>query len=245
MLELFYYPLSPFARKVRMALEEKQLPYERVFVNLARGEQYGAAFQRLNPHGKVPVLKDGAVVVHESAAILAYLDERYPERPLVLTALEARARARALELVADSRFAKVLGPLTLERIAETHDAEERRLIARAHASADWHLAWLDGELAEREWLAGEFSVADVAFAAMFGTLVRVREIPGRLTHLRRWLDALAARPTWRFVLSPALVPRRKTLLRPAQCEGCGLPPFDRRDWAPGTPACAGSEERAE
>jgi glutathione S-transferase len=251
MIRLYYYPLSPFARKVRVALEEKQLSFERIFVNLARGEQHGPEYLRLNPHGRVPALADGNVVLYESAAIIEYLEERYPEVPLLPEGAAERARVRALQMVSDSRFSRMLGPLLFERIAENRSVEEQMLVERAHDSVKWHLEWLEAELTGREWLVDGFSVADVAFGCSFETLLRYYEMPERYSSLWDWLRRLRARPTWKYARSIPMIPRHmrhtqdvtrahfralagdlwcwcmRTPLPPACCQGCGLPLFER------------------
>lgn len=105
-------------------------------------------------------------------------------------------------------------------------AEESARIRRARASADWHLAWLNAELQGRDWLAGEFSVADVAFDCFLRTLFRYYPIPRELRALRAWMGRLECRPSWRYARSIPMVPRRRRMLRPMCCEGCGLPPFE-------------------
>jgi glutathione S-transferase len=82
---------SPPAWKVWLALEHKQIPYELVLLSFQDGDLKKADFLAKNPRGKVPLLEDGAFLLWESAAILEYLEERFPERPL-LPALPALSR---------------------------------------------------------------------------------------------------------------------------------------------------------
>ncbi len=82
----FYYGSgSPFAWRVWLALEHKQLPYELKLMSLQNGELKKAEFLAINPRGKVPVLVDEGWVIRESAVILEYLEERYPDRPIFPT----------------------------------------------------------------------------------------------------------------------------------------------------------------
>lgn len=94
---------SPPAWKVWLALEHKQISYELVLLSFQAGDLKKAEFLAKNPRGKVPVLEDGAFLLWESSAILEYLEERYPERPLLppMTDLEGRARVRRLCAEAD------------------------------------------------------------------------------------------------------------------------------------------------
>lgn len=95
-MELYGYWRSSTAYRVRIALSLKGIEAEQRFVNLREGEQREAVHRRRNPLGRVPVLVDGDVVLTQSLAILEYLDERYPEPPLLPREPADRARVRAL-----------------------------------------------------------------------------------------------------------------------------------------------------
>lgn len=103
-MRLFNYWRSSASYRVRLALAFKGLPYEYVAVNLAKGEQHEATHKGRNPWGSVPVLEvvEGGqpVLLPQSVAIVEYLEERYPEKPLFPGGLVDRARMRAMvELV--------------------------------------------------------------------------------------------------------------------------------------------------
>jgi maleylacetoacetate isomerase len=105
-LRLYSYWRSSAAYRVRLALEYKGLPFDYLPVHLVRdgGEQFGAAYQRVNPQSRVPALEVGDVVLTQSMAILEWLDEAYPDTPRLLpgSALErARVRSLAQLIVAD------------------------------------------------------------------------------------------------------------------------------------------------
>ncbi|HYD61535.1 MAG TPA: maleylacetoacetate isomerase [Noviherbaspirillum sp.] len=99
-LFLYNYFRSSSSYRVRIALNLKGLEYRYIPVHLNRdgGEQYQHAFKALNPHCLVPVLHDQNIDVTQSLAILEYLEERYPERPLLPTAVEDRAYVRQISL---------------------------------------------------------------------------------------------------------------------------------------------------
>ena len=97
--------LSPYVRKVLVALELKGLPYEIDPIVPFMGDE---RFSRLSPLRRIPVLIDGDLSLCDSSVICAYLDEAYPERPLLPSDPKDRARARWLEEYADTRLADVL-----------------------------------------------------------------------------------------------------------------------------------------
>ena len=104
MIRLYDHPDCPFSQKVRIVLAEKDLEFERVNVDLHKGEQKSPEFLKLNPYGKVPVLIDDDVVVYDSTIINEYLDEEYPNPPLMPEDSAGRARVRLLEDFCDNSF---------------------------------------------------------------------------------------------------------------------------------------------
>ncbi len=120
MITLYEFRASPYCGKVRKVLEFKKLPFEAVEVSfLARRQP-----RELSGQGKVPVIKDGDRVVADSTAIALYLEERYPEPPILPRDGAARARAMLLEDWVDETFAdsavpaKMLPPGNAERVAK-------------------------------------------------------------------------------------------------------------------------------
>jgi maleylacetoacetate isomerase len=96
MMKLYGFHRSSAAFRVRIALNLKGLDYEQAAVHLRRGEQRAPDFLKLNPQALVPALIDGAAVLTQSLATIEYLDETHPDRPLLPSTAEGRARVRAL-----------------------------------------------------------------------------------------------------------------------------------------------------
>lgn len=95
-MKLYTYYRSSSSFRVRIALNFKGLPYQAVFVHLAKGEQTGEAHLKRNPQGLVPVLEDGDFTISQSVAIIEYLEETRPEPPLLPKGALARAQVRAM-----------------------------------------------------------------------------------------------------------------------------------------------------
>ncbi|KAK4415998.1 Glutathione S-transferase zeta class [Sesamum alatum] len=131
-LVLYSYWQSSCSWRVRFALNLKGLSYEYRAVNLGKGEQLTSEFGRLNPLRYVPVLVDGDVVVSDSYAILLYLEEKYPRKPL----LPADPQLRAINLQAASIVSSSIQPLhmlsLLKYIEEKLGPEERQAWAHFH-----------------------------------------------------------------------------------------------------------------
>jgi maleylacetoacetate isomerase len=95
-MKLYTYFRSSAAYRIRIALNLKGVPYEPVPVNLLKGEQQGEGYAAINPQGRVPSLDIGGAILTQSPAILEYLDEVYPEPPLLPVGAVNRAKVRAI-----------------------------------------------------------------------------------------------------------------------------------------------------
>lgn len=96
MLQLYTYYRSVSAHRVRIALNYKSISYKSIFIDEDKGEQLGGEYLKLNPQGLIPaLLVDDRFLITQSAAILEYLEERYPERPLLPADISDRARVRS------------------------------------------------------------------------------------------------------------------------------------------------------
>jgi maleylacetoacetate isomerase len=147
-MKLYTYYRSQASFRVRIALNLKGLAHDDTFLHLERGDQFAPEYQALNPQMVVPTLIDGEVKLFQSLAILEYLDEKYPEPPLLPADSAARAWVRGLALIniADSH------PLIVPRIRhylldESQLGQERML--------GWIRHWLGAGLTAMEALLAE------------------------------------------------------------------------------------------
>ncbi len=179
MLTLYDAARCPYCARVRIVLAEKGVPFETVEIDL---DDRPAWIYAKNTTGRVPVLEEGAWLLPESAVIMEYLDERFPEPPLMPADIAARGRAR-LWIFRHGDFA---GPYYALRRGE--DGATQRL--------DAQLAQLDVALGEHDWLAGDaYSLADIAYVPW---AVRARDMLGvpldAHPNVATWLDRLLERP---------------------------------------------------
>ena len=143
-----------------------------------------------NPYGKVPVIVDGNVVVYESAIINEYLDEKYPQIPLMPKDLGLRSRARIWIDFCNTRLQAAGGD-----VAHGNDPEKAKEKVRQH------LATLDREMANREYIVGEYSLADITYIPFFTRQQRYGvSVDGSTPHLKSWVERLLARPAVRSTL---------------------------------------------
>src|SRR5881409_3489189 len=104
MMKLYTFPPSTNSRKVRIALLEKGLEFERINVDLTKGEQKNPDYLNIHPFGQVPALDDEGFVIYDSTIINEYLEDEYPYPSLLPADSEQRARARLMEDFRDNYF---------------------------------------------------------------------------------------------------------------------------------------------
>jgi GST-like protein len=199
MIDLFYYT-SPNARKILIALEELRVPYNLVWTNISEGDQFRPDFLGINPNGKIPAIidqdgPDGApLAVFESGAILLYLAEKFGR----LLPAAAAKRWEAISWLAWQVSGQ--GPMC-GQAAHFHSHAAKQGISQPYAAERYTTearrlyGVLDTHLAGREWIAGEFSIADIACfpwtRVAKGQGVALEDFP----NVARWSNAIAARPS--------------------------------------------------
>jgi glutathione S-transferase len=138
----------------------------------------------------VPVLEDSSAVIYESAIIDEYLEEKYPVVPLMPKEPAGRARARIWIDYCNTRLQRAGG-----FIAHDHRVDQSK------AEVKEYLATLNDEMANREYIAGDYSLADITFIPFFTRLDRYQaQIDDDLPHVRVWMNRLLDRPAVRSTL---------------------------------------------
>ncbi|HUY37330.1 MAG: glutathione S-transferase family protein [Candidatus Binataceae bacterium] len=199
MIKLYDFLSCPYGQKVRIVLAEKSLTYDLVTVDLAGGEHRKQEFLRLNPFGRVPVLVDDDTTIYDSTIINEYLEDEYPEPP-VLPAVGSsamRSRARTFEDFADTSFTPQVGQLISE-VAKPEAERDQNRIQRLHQGVERVLIYLEQQLQGQQFLAGEFSVADIAFAPRLLVLPHLGiDTIGNHAQVDAWLKRMLERPSIR------------------------------------------------
>ena len=207
MLTFYDYKAAPSPRRARIFLAEKGIEYDCNQVDLRSGEQMGEKFRTINPRCTVPALvtEDGQVIA-ENVAIAAYLEERFPEPPLLGRDASEKARisewnwrceAEGLMAVAEilrnssphMKGRAMTGKHNIEQIPELADRGRQRL---AYFFED-----LDQHLSGNQFLAGDsYSIADITALVCVDFSAWVKASPGEsLENLHRWHKSVSARPS--------------------------------------------------
>ena len=159
MIKLYDSAFSPFARKVRMTLDHKELAYEAVDGLLKSNHE---ALKAVNGRVEVPALVDGDVVIVNSADIVAYLDYRYPAKSVYPDAPAGRVHSRAWERVADTFVDPILVDISYWKWAERPDKIPDGLLEAARADLRNVYDALNTDLSARQFVSGPLSIADIA-----------------------------------------------------------------------------------
>jgi glutathione S-transferase len=197
MIKLYTFPPSTNSRKVRIALLEKGLEFERINIDLTKREQKNPDYLKVHPFGQIPALDDEGFVVYDSTIINEYLEDEYPYPALMPRDSEGRARARMMEDFRDSHF----NPYFVHIIQESRKPEGERDAQRIdNAKAEITKAFdrIEAELKGKEYLAGPFSLADVAFMANIELLDRfaIPVDPVKYKNTVAWIARLKSRPSF-------------------------------------------------
>jgi len=154
MLTLFEHPLSPYAQKVKLALYEKGIPFEARTPNLF-GETE-PEFVESSPRLEVPSLIDGDCTVFDSTIILEYIEDRWPEPPLLPASPRDRARVRMIEEICDTYYEAInWGLAEIQVFGRAQGDLAAQMTARAGTQTAGLQRWLERELGDRPFFNGD------------------------------------------------------------------------------------------
>ncbi|MEP2725009.1 glutathione S-transferase family protein [Roseibium sp.] len=195
MIILYDHPLSPYAQKVKIALDEKGVAYETripdgIGVGGARGD-----FADASPRLEVPALIDGETKVFDSTIILEYIEDKWTEPALMPTGPAERARQRAIEEMLDTHFEAIVWGLGEIRWFKRAEGE---LAARMEQAAGEQIAayhrWLEAQLGDADWFAGErFGWGDLCAAPYVNGAAGAGFAPPANSKLSAWLERVNGR----------------------------------------------------
>jgi len=207
MLTLYDCATAPSPRRARILLAEKGLGHATVSIDLRGGEQFGAAFRAVNPQCTVPALRlESGRVLTDNAAIIAYLEARYPEPPVLGITPEEKAdiaswqwRVEFEGLLAVAEAMRNASPALANRAlpGPVEYAQIPELAQRGLARIQQFFATLDAQLAGHEFVAGSaFSVADITAVVAVDFARIVKQKPDEHhSQILRWRARMGDRPS--------------------------------------------------
>ena len=204
-LRLYYHPLASYCWKVLIALYENETPFEPELVDLA-DPLAAAAFKRIWPIGKFPVLRDEARdnTIPESSIIIEYLAKYHPGKLELLPgdpdrAREVRLRDRFYDQYVHEPMQKIVG-----NKLRPADAKDEHGVVQAKAQLAISYALINEHMQKIRWAAGDaFSMADCAASPALYYANLVMPISASYPHTRAYLERLTARPAFARVIAEA------------------------------------------
>lgn len=196
MIDLYYWP-TPNGHKITLFVEEASLPYRLIPVNIGQGEQFSPEFLRISPNNRIPAIvdhspKDGGppIPIFESGAILMYLAEKAGQ----LMPTDLRGRAEVIKwlfwqvgglgpMAGQNHHFSQYAPVKLDYAIERYVKETARLYSV-----------MNHQLQDRPFLAGDYSIADIASYPWIVPHEKQGQALERFPHLQRWFEAIKARP---------------------------------------------------
>jgi len=194
---VYEHPLTPYAQKVKIALDEKGIDYITKMPAAIGTGQPDPEFLKANPRGEVPALLDGDIALFDSTIILEYLEDKWPASPLLPQAPADRAHARMIEELMDTAFEPINWGLSeIHWFKRASGERARTLEARAVGQARGLYDWLTRALGSRTWFGGEhFGWADVSVVPYLNGARGLGIGPQATTPLGEWLARANERPS--------------------------------------------------
>lgn len=195
---------SPFVRKVRVALSEKNIPYD-----LKPQMPFGPPpeYLKISPLGKIPCLQDGDYTLPDSSCIIAYLERTHPKPALYPEDPKEYGRALFLEEYGDSKLVETLGPVFFQRVVRRgifkQESDETIVRNKIDVEAPKVFDWLEKQIGDREWLVGaRFGIADIAMASPFVNFGHAGESVDaeRWPRLAAYAERAHARPSFKSLI---------------------------------------------
>jgi glutathione S-transferase len=184
--------------RTRIVLKEKNLPFDRILMDLPNKEQKQEWYLALNPYGKVPVLVEEGAWVYESALCNEYLEEKYPTPPLAPTAAGAKAQMRLWVEFCNSQFVPAVIGLIYENRKPSAERDQEK-IGRNKARLNELLPRLEAQLQSRDYLLGAYSIADIAFTPFLALCDRVGADLSSFPRTAQWAARLKNRDSYEEV----------------------------------------------
>jgi glutathione S-transferase len=200
MIKLYDFKSSPNCQRVKVVLEEKKLPYETIPIDLRQKQQKSPEYLKINPYGKVPAVIDGDTVLYESCIINEYLNEKYPQLPLLPSDPGRRAKARILIDYGLTQMDAVYQKLRAELMKHQKE-QDTATVENARQELKKLCQRFETELDDQPYLIGEFSLVDAALIPRFIRLEGFGVLPdSSLPRLGKYMERMKERPSVRTIL---------------------------------------------
>ena len=197
-MKLFCFPRSGNSREVKIVLAEKNIPYDPIDVHADKSVKESPEFKKASPLGKVPAIIDGDVYLSEAFSINQYLEEKYPHPSLMPKEKQLSEEIRQFVAVIDKKMVLNIGLLVIECLLKPKPEQREDFKQKKRAEVMEGLAELDRRLEGKEYLFGNYSLADVAVTPHIAALpILGTGIPPELRNTTAWFARIQARPSFK------------------------------------------------
>jgi glutathione S-transferase len=208
-MDFYYGRMSGNSARAALGLEEAGAAYQPHLLDVGRSDNRTPAYLAVNPMGKIPGLVDGDLRLWESNAINWYVAEKLPQSRLLPASVEGRASVQRWLFFQAAHVSPACIPVfraTNQRVQEFWKTKGDPQAAEAgRKELARYLPVLEAALAEGEWLAGGFSLADIAYVPHLALIEEGGFDLAPYPRTRAWLERLQSRPAWRKVQEMILV----------------------------------------
>lgn len=185
-----YTAATPNGWKISIALEEMRLPYEVRVVDFASHEQKSDWYLKLNPNGRIPTIVDDGFALFESGAILIYLAEKTGQ--FLPADLQGRSRVIQWLMFQKAHVGPMMGQVNV--FARYFPEKIQSVIDRYRREVTRLFAVVDRQLADHEYIAGDYSIADIAHWPWLSGYEYSGMVIDEFVHLQRWIKLVDERP---------------------------------------------------
>ena len=194
---LYDVGLSPNCKRARIGLAETGEPFEKRQVNLLAGAQKKPEYKEIHPLGRVPTLNDDGVIIWESGAILLYLADKFPDRGLLPKSLAERGHAYQWLTFGETSIHSYMGPMGFQMMRKPPGKRDEALLERGRKRMPDVLEALDRQLEGKEYIVGDFSIADAACAPWLDLAPSLGIELAPFENVSAWMNSMKARPSWK------------------------------------------------
>lgn len=208
-LTFYYASGSPYTWRVWLALEHKKIAYDFKLMTFSSGDLKKPEYATINPRQRVPAIVDAGFALYESAAIVEYLDEKYPNEPMLFPGdVTQRAVTRRMVREADQYFAEAMEGLVVNVLFTSKEKWSAEAIAKSGEELSKELGVLENQIIG-DYLAGPLSAADFALYPMIALSLRVQakkpdlDVRGMIGPVTKaWMGRIEALPYFRKTWPP-------------------------------------------
>lgn len=196
-MKLYCFPRSGNSREVKLVLAEKQIPFEPIDIKADPTVKESPEFKKASPKGTVPAIIDGDVYLSEAYFINEYLEKKYPVPALMPKDEAKRQEIKQFVLLIDKLMVLNIGLLVIECLLKPKDQQREDFKTKKRAEVLEGMKELDRRLEGKEYLFGEYTLADIAITPHLAALpILGSGIPSDLHNLTAWYKRIQARPNF-------------------------------------------------